>query len=187
MNLPNALTMARMLVIPVFIVFLMTGHPYIAGVIFIAASCTDFLDGHIARRRGVTTDFGKLMDPLADKVLTCSAFVCLVWQHDVPAWMVIVILAREFTITGLRSVAASSGRVIAADLSGKLKTIFQMTAVSLLLIRNWPFSYIGVPVDRILLWAAVALTVYSGAEYLIKNRYVFNMDEKPMNEKPEDV
>jgi CDP-diacylglycerol--glycerol-3-phosphate 3-phosphatidyltransferase len=175
MNLPNALTIMRVLLIPFFIVFLLNGHWYTAAGIFIVASATDALDGHIARKKNLVTDFGKLMDPLADKLLVVSALVCLVELGTIAGWMVIVILAREFAITGLRSVAASSGKVIAAGLSGKLKTVAQMVAIILILLKNWPFSYTGIPVDQIMLWIAVALTVYSGAEYMIKNRQAFSM------------
>ncbi|MEL7658062.1 MAG: CDP-diacylglycerol--glycerol-3-phosphate 3-phosphatidyltransferase, partial [Bacillota bacterium] len=109
MNLPNKLTMLRILLIPVFIIVLMTGYYYISAIIFIAASATDALDGHIARKYNLVTNFGKIMDPLADKLLVISALICLVELGDVAGWMVIVILAREFTITGLRTVAAAQG------------------------------------------------------------------------------
>ena len=113
------------------------------------------------------------MDPLADKLLVTSAFVCMVQEGIVAGWMVIVILAREFAITGLRSVAASEGIVIAAAWSGKIKTVTQMIAIIFLLIGNWPFSLISFPFDRIMLWIAVIMTVYSGVEYLYKSRELF--------------
>jgi len=175
MNLPNKLTMLRILMIPVFIIVLMTGHFYISAIIFILASATDALDGHIARKYNLVTNFGKIMDPLADKILVISALICLVELGDVAGWMVIVILAREFTITGLRTVAAAQGIVIAAGWSGKIKTILQMIAVPALLLQNWPFSYIGFPFATIMLWASVVMTVVSGAEYVIKNKNVFSM------------
>ncbi|MDR3072532.1 MAG: CDP-diacylglycerol--glycerol-3-phosphate 3-phosphatidyltransferase [Clostridiales Family XIII bacterium] len=175
MNLPNALTLLRVALIPVFIVFLMSDSFYIAAGIFIVASITDALDGHIARSKNLVTNFGKIMDPLADKLLVVSALVCLTELGIIPGWMVIVILAREFTITGLRSVAASSGIVIAAGFSGKLKTVAQMVAITLILLENWPFIYLGIPMDQIVLWIAVALTVYSGMEYIVKNRAAFSM------------
>lgn len=173
MNLPNKLTMLRVILIPVMIIFLMKNNYPAAAIIFILASLTDALDGHIARKRNLITDFGKLMDPLADKLLVVSALVCLVQLGDVQGWMVIVILAREFLITGLRGVAASSGKVIAAAKSGKLKTITQMLAVIILLLENRPFSYISIPMDIAMLWIAVIMTVYSGIEYMVKNREVF--------------
>ena len=138
MNLPNKLTMLRVLLIPIMIIFLMKEYYSAAAAVFMAASITDAFDGHIARSRNLITDFGKLMDPLADKLLVVSALVCLVQLGDVQGWMVIVILAREFLITGLRGVAASSGKVIAAAKSGKLKTITQMLAVILILLKNFP-------------------------------------------------
>lgn len=175
MNLPNKLTMLRIIMIPAFIIVLMTGYNYISAVIFVLAALTDALDGHIARKYNLITNFGKIMDPLADKLLVVSALVCLVELGDIAGWMVIVILAREFTITGLRSVAAAQGNVIAAGWSGKLKTTLQMIAITALLLQNWPFSLIGFPFAEIMIWAAVAMTVYSGAEYIIKNKSVFSM------------
>lgn len=183
MNIPNILTMARVAVIPVFIVILMVWRSevwawYVAAGIFLAASATDALDGYIARKKNLVTDFGKLMDPLADKILVVSALICLTELGVIPGWMVIVILAREFTITGLRSVAASSGTVIAAGFSGKLKTVSQMTAITLILLRNFPFSLIPIPMDQIVLWISVLLTLYSGIEYMVQNRQVFSMKQK---------
>lgn len=175
MNLPNKLTLLRIILIPVFIIVLMTGYYYISAAIFIVASATDALDGHIARKYNMVTNFGKIMDPLADKMLVVSALVCLVQLGDVAGWMVIVILAREFTITGLRTVAAAQGIVIAAGWSGKIKTVLQMIAVTALLLQNWPFSYIGFPFASIMLWAAIVMTIFSGAEYIIKNKSVFSM------------
>ncbi len=175
MNLPNQLTMLRIILIPVFIVVLMMGYYYWAAAIFVIASATDALDGYIARKYNLVSNFGKLMDPLADKLLVVSALVCLVELGDIAAWMVVIILAREFTITALRSVAASEGIVIAAGNSGKLKTIFQMVAITAILLKNWPFSLINFPFAQIMLWCAVALTVYSGIEYMVKNKKVFSM------------
>lgn len=175
MNLPNKLTLLRIIAIPVFIVVLMMGYGYAATVIFIAAALTDMLDGKIARKYDLVTNFGKLMDPLADKLLVMSALVCLVELGSVPGWMVIVILAREFAVTGLRQVAASEGIVIAAGTTGKIKTITQMIAIPLLLLDNWPCRYIGVPLDQIFLWIAVAMTIISGVEYIIKNKQLLSM------------
>jgi CDP-diacylglycerol--glycerol-3-phosphate 3-phosphatidyltransferase len=147
---------------------------YAAGVVFILASLTDMLDGMIARKCNLITDFGKLMDPLADKLLVISAVVCLVEAKEVLGWTLIVILAREFLVTGLRGVAASKGIVIAAGFSGKLKTIVQMIAIILLLFRNFPFIIITeARVDLAVYYLSVLLTLYSGAEYVIKNRKVF--------------
>ncbi|MDR3242758.1 MAG: CDP-diacylglycerol--glycerol-3-phosphate 3-phosphatidyltransferase [Clostridiales Family XIII bacterium] len=174
MNAANQLTMFRVVLIPVFMALLLTGRYYASAAVFVVASLTDALDGFIARKYGLITNFGKLMDPLADKLLVVSALVCLVELGDIPAWMAVVILAREFTITALRSVAAGEGVVIAADKSGKLKTVFQMAAIIMILLKNQPFELIGVPFASVLLWIALLLTVYSGAEYLIKNRAVFS-------------
>ena len=176
-NLPNQLTIGRILAIPVFIVVLMLGWRVAATVIFIAAAFTDMLDGKIARKYNLVTNFGKLMDPLADKLLTMSAFVCFVGLGDIPAWMVIVILGREFIITGMRQVAAAEGIVIAAGWSGKIKTVCQMIAIPLIMLNNWPFSLLPFPcpLDQIVLWAAVVMTIWSGAEYMIKNKQVFSM------------
>lgn len=173
MNLPNKLTVLRVIAVPFFIALYLAGHIYTATVLFILASITDAFDGHIARSRNLVTNFGKIMDPLADKILVLSAFVVLVQLGDVPGWMLIVILAREFIVAGLRTVAAADGIVIAAAFSGKLKTVTQMIAVPLLLLKNWPCSYINFPLDQIMLWACVIMTVISGIEYIYKNKEVF--------------
>ena len=176
MNLPNKLTMGRICAIPVFIIALMMDQRVLATCLFIAAALTDFLDGYIARKYGLVSNFGKLMDPLADKLLTMSAFICLVGLDQIPAWMVIIILGREFIITGMRQVAAAEGIVIAAGWSGKIKTVLQMVAIPVLLLKNWPCDpYLGgFPADQILLWAALVMTVVSGIEYMVKNRQVFS-------------
>ncbi|MGI6752475.1 MAG: CDP-diacylglycerol--glycerol-3-phosphate 3-phosphatidyltransferase [Anaerovoracaceae bacterium] len=176
MNLPNKLTMLRIILIPIFIILLMTGHYYAAAAIFIIASATDALDGHIARKYNLITNFGKIMDPLADKLLVTSALICLVELGEIAGWMVIVILAREFVITGLRTVAAGGGVIIAAGNSGKIKTVLQMVALIIILLRNWPFAlFTNVDVGLILLWAALIMTVYSGLEYIAKNKKIFTM------------
>lgn len=164
----------RMILVPVFIVLYLMEYNVAAVIVFIAASCTDFLDGYLARKNNLVTDYGKIMDPLADKLLVTSALVCMVQTQVVPAWMVIVILAREFAITGLRAVAASEGIVIAAAWSGKIKTVTQMIAVIFLLLDNWPFSLINFPFAKIMLWIAVIMTIYSGCEYIWKNRKIFS-------------
>ncbi len=169
--------MGRILAIPVFIVVFLMGYNYAAAVIFILAALTDMLDGHIARKYNLVTNFGKLMDPLADKLLVMSALLCLVQVGDVAGWMVIVILGREFIITGMRQVAAAQGIVIAAGTTGKIKTITQMIAIPLLLLENWPFSMLSfeLPMDMVFLWLALIMTVISGAEYIVKNRQLFSM------------
>lgn len=175
MNLPNKLTILRVLMIPLFIVVLLSGYYYVSAVIFVLAALTDALDGYIARKYNLITNFGKIMDPLADKLLVTAALVCLVELGDVAGWMVVVILAREFTITALRSVAASEGLVIAAGNSGKLKTVLQMVAITALLFKNYPFEYWNIPFANIALWAALIMTIYSGVEYIVKNKQVFSM------------
>ena len=178
MNLPNKLTIFRIIMIPVFILVLMKGFYYASALIFVIAALTDALDGYIARKYDLITNFGKIMDPLADKLLVTAALVCLVELGDIAAWMVFVILAREFTITALRSVAASGGLVIAAGNSGKLKTVLQMVAITAILLKNYPFEIWNFPFADIMLWAAVIMTIYSGAEYIVKNKEVFSMKEK---------
>lgn len=177
MNLPNKLTMGRIFAIPVFIVVFLMDYRIAAAVIFVLAAVTDMLDGHIARKHNLVTNFGKLMDPLADKLLVMSALICMVEVGDVAGWMVVVILGREFIITGMRQVAAAQGIVIAAGTTGKIKTITQMIAIPLLILENWPFSALGIPVpfDVIFLWIALIMTIVSGAEYIMKNKQLFSM------------
>ncbi len=176
MNLPNKITLVRMVMIPFFIAALLIDFPYhqpLAAALFIIASLTDSLDGYLARSRNLVTDFGKFMDPLADKLLVCSALICFVQLGSVPAWMVIIIIAREFAITGLRSLAAADGIIIAASKWGKAKTISQMIAIILMLFGNWPFSLINIPAAIIMMYVATLLTLYSGIDYLILNKKVF--------------
>ena len=177
MNLPNKLTMGRIFAIPAFIVVFLMDYRIAAAVIFILAAVTDMLDGHIARKHNLVTNFGKLMDPLADKLLVMSALICMVEVGDVAGWMVVVILGREFIITGMRQVAAAQGIVIAAGTTGKIKTITQMIAIPLLILENWPFTALGIPVpfDQIFLWIALVMTIVSGAEYIMKNKQLFSM------------
>lgn len=175
MNLPNKLTTLRIILVPVFIIVYMTmGTGFAACAIFIIASVTDFFDGHLARKHNLVTNYGKIMDPLADKLLVTAALICMVETNIVPAWMVIVILAREFAITGLRAVAASEGIVIAAAWSGKIKTVTQMIAIIFLLLDNWPFSLVNLPFAEFMLWVAVIMTIYSGVEYIWKSRQLFS-------------
>ena len=176
MNLPNKLTMARMIAVPFFIAAFMFNAYAASLVLFLAASITDFLDGKIARERGLVTNFGKIMDPLADKILVYSALCLFIEADIIDAWMLILILAREFIVAGMRTVAASEGRVLAAGMSGKIKTVLQMTAVCLLLLG---LSVQSVPVimtvGRIVFLLSLIMTVYSGCEYVYQNRDVFSM------------
>ena len=174
MNLPNKLTVLRVILIPFFVASLMVNGGtnetmrIVAGVIFIVASLTDLLDGKIARKYNLVTNFGKFMDPLADKLLVCSALICFIELGQVPAWMVILIISREFIISGFRLVASDNGVVIAASYWGKFKTTFQMIAV-VLLIFNIPALH---TVTRICLWIALILTIVSLIDYLMKNHKV---------------
>lgn len=176
MNLPNKLTVGRFIAVPFFIVSYIMGYHLVAFIIFVLASLTDMLDGKIARKYNLVTNFGKIMDPLADKVLVYSAF-CVMIPDYVPGWMLIIILAREFTVSGMRTVAASEGIVIAAGMSGKIKTVLQMLAVCfLLLIPVFPSITIISTIGKALLWASLIMTVYSGAEYVLKNKSVFSQN-----------
>ena len=172
MNLPNKLTIFRVILIPFFIIALLVpGIPagnWIALAIFIVASLTDLLDGKIARKYNLVTNFGKFMDPLADKLLVCSALICLVELSRIPSWMVVIIIAREFTISGFRLIAADNGVVIAASYWGKFKTTFQMIAVCLM-IANIPVLSL---LTTVITWIAVTLTVVSLVDYLVKNKDV---------------
>ncbi len=177
MNLPNKLTILRMIMVPFFVLFMLVpiGGPankWIALAIFVVASLTDTLDGYIARRDHLITDFGKFMDPLADKLLVCSALICFVELGDLPAWMVIVIIAREFIISGFRLVASDNGIVIAASKTGKLKTISQMVMVVLVIAD---LGGIFDVLKQIFIWLALILTVVSLIEYIAKNKNVLSM------------
>ena len=174
MNLPNKLTVVRMIMVPIFVLFMLTdiggdANKWIALVLFCVASFTDFLDGKIARARGLVTNFGKFMDPLADKLLVCSAMICLIEMGKLPAWVVIVIIGREFIISGFRLVASDNGIVIAASYWGKFKTVFQMI-MTIVMIADLGgiFDTIGV----VLMWIALALTIISLIDYVVKNKQV---------------
>lgn len=175
MNLPNKLTLLRVILVPVFVVFLMcniTGYDkWIALAIFIIASLTDLLDGKIARKYNLVTNFGKFMDPLADKLLVCSAFICFIELGKLPTWMVLIVIAREFIISGFRLVAADNGVVIAASMWGKYKTAISMVMIGFVIadIANPVFQII----TNILIWAALILTVISLVDYIVKNKDIF--------------
>ena len=173
MNLPNKLTILRVCMIPFFVVFILTDlggefGKWIALAIFIIASLTDLLDGKIARKYNLVTNFGKFMDPLADKLLVCAALVCLVELEQLPAWMVIVIVSREFIISGFRLVAAEQGIVIAASYWGKFKTTFQMIAIIQMIVDLKVLN----PVTWLCTWIALILTVISLVDYIQKNHKV---------------
>ncbi len=177
MNLPNKLTMFRVILIPFFVFFLLNDGfgiygNYIALAIFIVASLTDMLDGKIARKYNLVTNFGKFMDPLADKLLVSSALICLVGTGKLATWIVIIIISREFFISGFREVAADNGVVIAASYWGKFKTTFQMLMIIVLIldIDNIYFNYLGIALTYI----ALALTIISMIDYVVKNKSVLS-------------
>lgn len=174
MNIANKVTVLRLLLIPIFLVlYYIYGTAYnIAAVVFVIASLTDALDGHLARSRNLVTTFGKFVDPLVDKLLTMAAFVVLVEASIIPAWAVIIIIARELIITGFRTLAADKGITIAASKWGKLKTTSQMIALVLLLLNNSTLNIAGVYVFYI----AVILTIISGLDYIIKNKEVLDLE-----------
>lgn len=166
MNLPNKLTILRVFLVPIFVIFMLTNlggqyNNWISLVIFVAASLTDLLDGYLARKNNLVTNFGKFMDPLADKLLVCSALICLMAIDRVPAWMVLVIISREFIISGFRLVASDAGVVIAASYWGKFKTISQIVMIITLLIE-FPYAFV-------FSWIAVILTIVSLVDYMAKN------------------
>lgn len=174
MNLPNKLTVARVIAVPFFIASYMMQWYLVAFVLFILASLTDLLDGKIARARNLVTNFGKIMDPLADKILVYSALCLFVENGTIPGWTLIIILAREFVVAGMRTVAASDGIVIAAGMSGKIKTVLQMVAVIVLIIAQGPLPQLT-GLGMIAFWASLIMTAYSGVEYVVKNKNVFSM------------
>ncbi len=189
MNLANRITLVRIFLVPVVMFFLlvrykfgyftigsisMTYNEVIAALVFILAASTDGLDGYIARKRKIVTNLGKFLDPLADKLLISAALISLVEMQRLEAWIAIVIISREFAVTGLRLVAAAEGQVIAASALGKLKTWVQIVAIVALMIRNFPFEHVGFPFATIAMWAMVVITLYSGYDYFAKNKKVIH-------------
>lgn len=176
MNLPNKITIFRVFMIPVFLVLILVPSiPYnniLACVVFVVACLSDFLDGYLARKLKLVTNFGKFMDPIADKLLVCSALICFVDLKYMPSWIVIIIIAREFIINGFRLIASDNGVVIAASYWGKFKTTFQMIAC-ILLILQLPFGWADVA-EQIFIYLALAFTVISLVDYLWKNRKVLS-------------
>lgn len=179
MNTPNKLTVARMIMVPFLVIFMLTGwggeaNRYISFGIFAVASITDWFDGYLARKNNLVTNFGKFMDPLADKLLVCSALICLIEMKRLEAWVVIVIIAREFIISGFRLIAAENGVVIAANYWGKFKTVSQMIMIILFILN---LGGIWSVIEKIFVWLSVALTVISLLTYILQNRKVLSMQE----------
>ena len=179
MNTPNKLTVARMIMVPFLVIFLLTGwggeyNRYISLALFAAASITDWFDGHLARKYNLITNFGKFMDPLADKLLVCSAMICMIELNRLPAWVVIIIIAREFIISGFRLIAAENGVVIAANYWGKFKTASQMIMIILLILH---FDGIFVTLEQLFIWLSLALTIISLITYIWQNKSVLSMQE----------
>ncbi|MFP4973841.1 CDP-diacylglycerol--glycerol-3-phosphate 3-phosphatidyltransferase [Paenibacillus sp. CN-4] len=187
MNLPNRITLARICLIPIMMFFLLVNlsiypeplhwgsfqlsfNHLIAAVIFLLAASTDGIDGYIARKYNLVTNLGKLLDPLADKLLVSAVLISLVELGRCDSWIAIVIISREFAVTGLRQIALLEGKVVAASKWGKVKTIIQIVAISLLLLNNFPFQFVGIPFDDIAIWLAAIITIISGVDYFVKNK-----------------
>lgn len=172
-QIPNYLTLLRIVLVPVFVVVYYTAVPswnYWAAGVFILASLTDLLDGKLARKWEVVSDFGKLVDPIADKLLVTAALLVLMDWGKLPAWVAVILIGREFIISGFRLLAANKGVVIAAGWSGKIKTVVQLVGISIVLLKNPLFGLIGLDMGMILIYISVALSIYSCAEYIVKNR-----------------
>src|SRR5579875_1104173 len=193
LNLANRITLARIFLVPVVSLILLlhydfwsftinhrttTGSELIAAFVFIVAASTDGLDGYIARKRQIITNFGKLLDPLADKLLISAVLISLVEMQRLSAWVAIIIISREFAVTGLRLVAAAEGIVLAATKIAKWKTVTQIVAMVALMMNNFPFSYLGFPFDILMVYVMVIITVWSGIDYFIKNKQVINLRGK---------
>lgn len=190
MNLPNKLTALRLVIVPFFLLLLVLPLHWgavtfggvtipvtqlIAAIIFVAACITDNLDGIIARKNHLVTNFGKFADPLADKILVMTAFIVLTSMHVVPAWVSVIIIWRELTVTGLRLlIVETNGEVMAAKMPGKIKTVSQFIAIIFLLLNNVFFELIHVPFGQIMLYVCLFFTVYSGIDYFVKGRSVFS-------------
>ncbi|MBQ0138601.1 MAG: CDP-diacylglycerol--glycerol-3-phosphate 3-phosphatidyltransferase [Kurthia sp.] len=188
MNIPNRITVSRICLIPIFVLVMvldfgwgdmtllgatMPVEHFVGAMIFIVASLTDWIDGYYARKHNLVTNMGKFLDPLADKLLVSAAFILLIELSDkVPAWIIIIIISREFAVTGLRLICAEQGEVVAANQLGKIKTWTQILAISLLLLNNVIFEMWNIPADVIMLWIALVFTVWSGIEYFWLNRKV---------------
>ncbi len=187
-NLPNKITVSRILMIPIFLIvmvvdfnwgeieFLGSTMPmthFVGALIFIIAATTDWIDGYLARKYNLVTNLGKFLDPLADKLLVSAALIVLVELGFAASWIVIIIISREFAVTGLRLILAGEGEVVAANMLGKIKTWMQIIAISALLLHNAPFESLSIPFADISLWVATFFTIWSGWDYFYLNRHVF--------------
>ncbi|MFC4599013.1 CDP-diacylglycerol--glycerol-3-phosphate 3-phosphatidyltransferase [Cohnella hongkongensis] len=185
MNLANRITLVRIFLVPIVAIFLLVRvnlgtltigeysisyNQVCALLLFIIAASTDGLDGYIARKRKIVTNLGKLLDPLADKLLMAAVLIALVEMEKLGAWVAIIIISREWAVTGLRQVALLEGAVLAASKWGKWKTAIQITMIIVLLLNNFPFNFIDLRIDLVVVWAAVLITVYSGVDYFLKNK-----------------
>lgn len=192
LNLANRITIARIFLVPVVSLLLLirydfwsftinhtttTGSEMIAAFVFIVAASTDGLDGYIARKRQLITNFGKFLDPLADKLLISAVLISLVEMHRLSAWVAIIIISREFAVTGLRLIAAAEGIIIAASKLGKWKTVTQIVAMLALMMNNFPFSVVGFPFDQWMVYLMVIITVLSGIDYFVKNKQVIDVSQ----------
>jgi CDP-diacylglycerol--glycerol-3-phosphate 3-phosphatidyltransferase len=191
MNLPNRITLARISLVPIIMIFLklkfpaieieqfsITYNQIIATLVFIIAASTDSLDGYIARKRKLVTNMGKLLDPLADKLLISAVIIMLVEMGKIDSWIAVIIIGREWAVTGLRQIALLDHRVLAASMWGKWKTGVQITAIIALMINNFPFTFIGFRFDLVASWAAAIITIYSGVDYFVKNKHLLNFSEE---------
>lgn len=204
MNLPNKLTISRILLVPVFLLiivpipewiinssllsfmssqleavnnFIINYGNYIAAFLFFVAASTDGLDGYIARKRKQVTRFGKFLDPIADKLLVAAALIALVERNELSSWVAVIIIGREFMITGLRLVAASDGIVIAASKWGKIKTVTQIVAILAVLMKYYVHMLFGFPLERYLMFIAIVVTIYSAYDYIVKNAHVIDYSQ----------
>ncbi|MEH6889290.1 CDP-diacylglycerol--glycerol-3-phosphate 3-phosphatidyltransferase [Bacillus sp. JJ864] len=188
MNLPNKITVSRICLIPIFLIIMLVPFDWgvytigdvelpiqhlVGALVFIIASATDWIDGHYARKHNLVTNLGKFLDPLADKLLVSAALITLVDLHYVATWMAVVIISREFAVTGLRLVLAGTGEVAAAKMPGKIKMWMQVIAISAYLLHDVPFNLIPIPIADISIWIALIFTIISGWDYFWKNRAVF--------------
>lgn len=189
MNLPNKITISRICMIPIFMIIMLPSinwgtwningvelpiSHFVGAIIFIIASTTDWVDGYYARKHNLVTTLGKFLDPLADKLLVSAALIILVGYELAPAWIVILIISREFAVTGLRLVLAGEGEVVAANQLGKIKTWTQIIAISALLLHNIPFAWINLPFADLALYVALFFTLWSGWDYFYKNKHAFS-------------